>query len=49
MDEWIAQLLSESGDTVWGFHFPHLTKRAVIESKGDIGEYISPLEDELDP
>jgi pre-mRNA-splicing factor 38A len=47
IDGFVEELLSSKGQPVYGFHFPHLTRRSVIQAKGYLGEYRSPLEEEL--
>jgi len=47
MDELIDLLLDQEDPLVWGFTFPHLTKRSTLMSRKELEEYSSPLSSEL--
>lgn len=47
IDEWVAKLLDHTNQPLFGFVFPTLPRRSVLEARGDIKKYHSTVEDEV--
>ena len=43
VDVWVELMLNQRNEPVYGFLFPTLTKRAVVQARREIGEYESSL------
>ena len=48
MDGFVEMLLDESGEPVYGFQLPHLTRRKLLADRGSIGPFVSVLDADIE-